>query len=101
MSNDPPPIACTLSDEAFRARRAELRQLLRTSVQETRERDDGYELRFERTPETIATLGELIAFESACCEFLRFGLDVAVAGGPVWLTIGGSQDAKRFVRCIL
>jgi hypothetical protein len=46
-------------------------------------------------------LGELIAFESACCGFLRFDLQVGAEGEAVWLTIGGSAEAKAFVRGVV
>jgi len=95
------PIACTLSDEAYRARRREVRDLMRASARAVREEPDGFALRFDRDVETVRMLGELIAFESGCCGFLRFDLRVGPEGEPVWLTIGGSPEAKDFVRGVV
>jgi hypothetical protein len=101
MSQPDTPVACTLSDEAYRVRRREVRDLMRSSAREVRERPDGFVLRFDRDTETVRMLGELIAFESACCGFLRFDLQVGPEGEAVWLTIGGSAEAKDFVRGVV
>jgi hypothetical protein len=101
MKQPDAPVACTLSDEAYRARRSQVRDLMRTSAREVRERPDGFALRFDRDTETVRMLGELIAFESACCGFLRFDLQVGAEGEAVWLTIGGSAEAKAFVRGVV
>jgi hypothetical protein len=101
MNRSEAPVACTLSDEAYRVRRREVRDLVRSSAREVREQADGFALRFARDTATVRTLGELIAFESACCGFLRFDLQVGPEGESVWLTIGGSAEAKDFVRGVV
>jgi len=94
-------VCCSLPEPAQRARGAALRAGVLSQVAEVRELDDGYALRFAPTAEVIEGLGRFIAFEQACCGFLRFALEVEAAGGPVWLSLSGSAEAKDFVRAAL
>lgn len=71
-------------------------RLFSEAVQEQRETADGYEFRFDA--EEYPSLVEYVANERLCCPFLRFGLDVSPAHGPIWLRLGGGAGVKEFLQ---
>jgi hypothetical protein len=71
---------CSLDDDAFAARRKELRGGL---MQRVRTRDtlpDGHVLLFDATPQNRQSLEEFVAFEQQCCASLAFSLRDTSAG---------------------
>lgn len=65
------------------------------------ERGSGYALRFDPEESLIPEIATLIDLERRCCPFLRFGLSVEPADGPVWLELTGPGGTKEFLRTIL
>ncbi len=55
-------------------------------------------MRFPAEAGIVEELGRLIDFERICCAFLNFSLRVKAAGGPIWLELTGSDEAKNFLR---
>lgn len=98
MSANELPIACNLTEPQFQIRRAELLGTFREALLETRELDDGFGFRFPSNEKWITSLGQFIAFERACCPFLRFELQVEAANGPVWLELTGPEGTKDFLK---
>jgi hypothetical protein len=90
------PVYCTLLEADPRERVAELESTIGRKIVEVRELDDGYALRFPPEAGIVQELGRLIDFERICCAFLNFSLRVKAAGGPIWLELTGSDEAKNF-----
>ncbi len=65
---------CDLSDEAFEARRAQLREGLVSKARGREELSDGLALRFDATPELREELDAFISFERKCCPGLDFSV---------------------------
>ena len=100
MSANDLPIACKLTPPEFQIRRAELLGTFREALLETKELDDGFAFRFPSDEKWITSLAQLIAFERACCPFLRFELQVEAANGPVWLQLTGPEGTKDFLKTL-
>jgi hypothetical protein len=96
---DPSPIACRMDalTAAERARRSEVLKVLRGRLIGTAETDDGIAFRLAGEPDVPALAREFISYESRCCPFLRFGLDVGAHEGPVVLRLGGGPGVKEFL----
>src|SRR5215203_5543878 len=91
------PIACILPSHE-QAKRREIIIDFFKGIEETRELRDGFSFRYPGTDEWISKLSEFIMFERKCCPFLTFELLFTSNGGPVHLYIGGSKDAKGFIK---
>src|SRR5919107_939140 len=93
------PIACnpaTLTAEQ-RKRQQALIGLLRADAKEVRELEDGYAFRHSPDRAVLLAISEFVANERLCCPFFEFGVTVERDGGPVWLRITGSGEAKRIL----
>jgi len=84
-----------LSEEDVASYQKLTRSLL-AAVQETAELPDGYAFRF--TPEALLSAAQWVAFESKCCPFFAFDIEVASYTGPLWLRITGADGVKEFIR---
>jgi hypothetical protein len=71
-------------------------QLFSEAVLEVQELGDGYRFRLAASDYHLVTA--FITNERLCCPFFRFTLDVAPRAGPLWLTIGGSEEVKAFLK---
>lgn len=94
------PIACALSDAAFRERREVLLKTVVSAVVEKQELTDGFAYCFPPQTRWIAELAQFIAFERECCPFLQFALRVEPEGGPIWLELTGPQGTKEFLQSV-
>ena len=61
------------------------------------ELEDGYAFRRSSDRAVLLAVAELVANERLCCPFFEFGLTVERAGGPVWMRITGTGEAKRIL----
>ena len=68
------------------------------AVQESRELENGFALRFPNHPNQLVQIASFIERESKCCPFLKFALEVEPSSGPVWLYISGEPGTKEFLR---
>jgi hypothetical protein len=94
------PIACTLSPDALRARRA---RLLDDLLRRAERRDDlpnGVRLSFAAAGETLAALAEAVNAERHCCRFLRFAILVEPDGGPIVLELTGPPGTREFLAAL-
>jgi len=66
---------------------------------EVRETPDGFALRFPA--DEYEAVAKFVARERLCCPFLRFTLEVAPDGGPLWLRLGGPEGVAEFLRAEL
>ena len=90
------PIACTLTPDALRARRAGLLSDLLQRAEGREDIPEGLRLRFAPTGETLATIARAVEAERHCCRFLRFGITVEPDGGPVFLELTGPPGTREF-----
>jgi hypothetical protein len=95
------PIACNLNDVAFQKRRAEVLAEVCSEVLEVKELDRGYGYRFPSDKRWVTKLADFITFESACCPFLQFNLQVNPGEGAIWLELTGPDGTKEFLRSLL
>ena len=90
-------VACSLNPGELSRKRTEILEFFEGAL-EGRELPDGFELSFPGDEHTTRDLMEFIMTERLCCRFLRFGLTFDPEMGPIRLTLGGSPQAKDFLR---
>ena len=95
------PVACSLPAPELREREATVLAKIRARVQEVKDLDSGYALRFDPEEALLADLATLIDLERQCCPFLRFGLEVLPANGPIWLELTGPEGTRELLRTVL
>lgn len=92
------PLACDMTAIPAEQRAGHLaksRELF-SQIEETRELPDGYEFRFPG--DVVTRLADFVSLEKLCCPFLRFGIEVEIENGPVWLRLTGREGVKEFIR---
>lgn len=90
------PIACSLSAHELTTRKGENEGLLR-EIEEIKELEQGYTLRFAGNAERTQELLQFITQERACCPFFTFELRFEPQNGPVWLSLSGPDGTKGFI----
>ena len=93
-------LVCLLSGTEYANQVSEALQLM-TATEEIREHTDGYALRFPGDEVSTERLMRFVRTERQCCDFFKFELTFEPRGGPIWLYIGGSAQAKAFVESIM
>lgn len=94
------PIACDLTvfgDNERKRQRAVLEEF-RARVRSTEELPAGYAFHLAPEPYMLQLLAELISFESRCCAFLDFNVEVKAGGSSITLRLTGPDGAKDFLR---
>jgi len=90
------PIACDRAglDSEEPKRQRELWRSLLADVEERRELEEGYSLRFPAA--RLADVTELMGIERRCCGFLELQV-VSEAGAEshIWFTLSGPSGSKR------
>ncbi len=86
---DPQEAACSLTDEAIRARRTLARKTLIPHIIDTQTIEGGLSLRFPESAEVRSNVELFVSLERECCGFLTFsitppddGLTLTIAGPP-------------------
>ena len=92
------PVACSLSAATQRERGEAIRTGLLGKASGVRELDAGFEIRFERSDGLIGEVAAFIAFESGCCAFADFALEVPAGQGPISLRVTGPDGTKEVFR---
>lgn len=95
------PIACTLSEDALRARRAGLLGQVVRSASSMAKIPAGYRLEFTAGADTLSLLAAMIEAERQCCQFLRFDLRVEPNVGPISLELTGPDGTQMFLEALL
>lgn len=93
------PVACTLSPEAFAARKAGLLPALAREAEAREEMPDGLRLRF--SAHHLQRIVAVVDAERQCCRFLRFDLTVEPEFGAVWLALSGPAGTKEFLAALI
>lgn len=82
-------IACSLTDEEFRERRAMAREFLLPHIVGTEKLESGLRVTFPETDTLRSNVETFVRLERQCCEFLTFtitppdqGLTVTIEGPP-------------------
>jgi hypothetical protein len=96
-----PPIACTLTPDALRARQQGLLSELRGRAEGCDETPEGLRLRFAATDGTLSLVARAVEAERHCCRFLRFVITAEPDGGPIALEVSGPPGAREFVTALL
>lgn len=89
-------LACRLLGAEFANRKTKLGDDLFSHVAETIEEENAFAFRFPASDAMVSKVFEFIREERQCCPFFAFDVHLAPEGGPLWLRIGGSPEAKRF-----
>jgi hypothetical protein len=95
------PIACNLTDGAFREREALLLARFKAAVSATTELPDGFAFHAPGDKTWIGLLAELMVAERECCPFIRFELAADPNMGRVTLSVTGPPGAKAFLKKLL
>lgn len=94
------PIACDAS--ALTAQQTErwmmVGKQMYQAIQEVRELFNGYAFRLPSDAAMLMVIAEDLSIERLCCPFLLFTLEIAPAGGPLWLSFTGGEGVKEFLR---
>lgn len=90
MATDP-PIACTLTSDAYRARLMEIAALGREALRHVEQRDGVIELRY--AAEAGERVRRLVDQERACCAFLGFEIHERGDEVQVLVTVPAAADA--------
>jgi hypothetical protein len=95
------PIACSLSDQAFRRREATILFQFKSAVITTEELENGYGFRLPGDSASLAIVADLIQAERECCPFLTFELRAEPKMGPLMVRVSGPAPSKQFLKSIL
>jgi hypothetical protein len=95
------PIACTLSADTIKTRRAGLLPGLALRAESRAALADGYRLRFAASSEILTAIAETIDAERQCCRFLTFEMNVSADGGPITLDLRGPNGTREFLAGLL
>ena len=94
------PVACSLTPDAIRARRAELLPGLFRRAVATELLPNGVRLQFGPSTEVLEAIASTIEAERQCCRFLRFELTVEPDAGPIWLLLTGPDGTAEFLSAL-
>jgi hypothetical protein len=100
LENRELPIACSLTDVEFQARRQGLLRKVKTAVVETKELADGYAYQLPASDPWLLELANLVNLERQCCPFLTLRITVEPGNGPLWLELTGPTGTKEFLAAI-
>jgi hypothetical protein len=91
------PIACTLTPNDLRDRRADLLPALLERADSHEPLADGYRIRFKPGEDVLAAIAQTIEAERHCCRFLRFVVTVEADEGPILLEVTGPRGTREFL----
>jgi hypothetical protein len=75
-----------------------LTQKLAAARVETTELSNGYAFRMQSGAVSLADLATWISWESKCCPFFDFEIELQRDGGPLWLKLRASEGGKTFMQ---
>src|SRR5262245_52214365 len=68
------------------------------AIQTIRELPNGYAFQLSDTQGMLVKTAEFIDKERLCCPFFSFTVEVAPAGGSLWLQMTGQKGVKPFIQ---
>ena len=95
------PVACSLTPEAIRARKADLLPGLFRRAVATEALPNGVRLQFTASTEAMQAITSTIDAERQCCRFLRFELTLEPDAGPIRLTMTGPDGTAEFLTALV
>ena len=95
------PVACSLTPDAIRARKAQLLPGLVARATGRESIPHGLRLQFAASSENLQAITSTIDAERQCCPFLRFDLAVEPDRGSLWLTMSGPDGTAEFLDALL
>ena len=95
------PIACALTPDDLRSRREGLLADLLRQADGQERLPEGIRLRFAASAEVLALIARAVEAERQCCRFLRFGIVVEPAGGPMFLEVSGGPGTGDFLDALV
>jgi hypothetical protein len=101
MTDSPEPVACSMDDDALKARQGSLLPGLVPYVRGITPTADGFRFEFAPSAEVLVKIAEVIEAERQCCRFFRFELVVEASAGPVTLTLSGPAGTREFLSSLL
>jgi hypothetical protein len=87
----------SLSKEEW-AHKNQISAKMRNARVEIKELADGYAFRYRPEGVSLVELADWVSSEARCCPFFAMGIEVERDGGPVWLTLRGTEGVKQFIR---
>lgn len=94
-------LACRLTSPELQKRKKEVIAVLKASVLETEELDNGFRYRFKGSDRMIDELISFIKTERQCCDFFSFNISIGNTGGDAWLEITGEEGVKEFIDTLI
>lgn len=91
------PVACSLTDAAFRARRDAVQQDLFSGRTSSAPESGGYRFRFPPDDVWLGRITEFVLAERRCCPFLTFRVVVPADGSGIDLHLSGPLDSREFI----
>lgn len=94
-NTDAVPVACVPGAIPAAERSAHFalaRKLFAEIAVERKVLSDGYAFRFDASE--LEAVSRFVANERRCCPFMTFELEVAAAGGPLWLRMTGPEGTR-------
>ncbi len=88
---------CRLPAAEQALRRTLFETNIRPRIEEIRELESGYALRFAADDDLILDLANWVKAERNCCDFLEYAIRVTPREGPLWLEVSGDTQGKRFI----
>ena len=96
------PVACALTPDQLRDRKASLLPGLAARASRVAAMESGYVLAFDATDaEIVTTIGACIDAERHCCPFLLFRLTVSPDGAGIELDITGPTGTRAFLDALI
>ena len=93
-----PVIACTLTPDQLRDRKANLLPGLVARASDVSPLQDGYRLTFPaEAREMVGAIAAVIDAERHCCQFLEFELTVPSGAGAIELVVTGPAGTRAFL----
>ncbi len=94
-TDSPPEVTCTLTEEQEAERSAAVRERLIAHYLGSKDSEDGLEIRFHGTTESLRALAEFTANEVQCCSFAEYGISMSPPYDETVLTITGPEGTRQ------
>ena len=91
-------VACTLTEEEERERTEEVRSLLATHYTRFEERENGLDIRFDGTDESLQAVARFTSNELQCCAFAGYKITVSPPYEETVLTATGPEGTRQIFR---
>lgn len=91
-------VACTLTEEQEAERSEQVRSLLISHYVGYQERENGIDIRFDGTDESLQAVARFTANELQCCSFGEYEITVSPPYEETVLTVIGPEGTRQMFR---